>query len=41
MAPHYHAIPKKPPPAVAFILCASVILWAPLVMAIVAIARTI
>jgi hypothetical protein len=33
-APHYHALPKKPPPAVAFILCASVILWAPVVLVI-------
>jgi hypothetical protein len=34
MSPHYHAIPKKPPAAVAFTLCAAVILWLPVVLVI-------
>lgn len=27
MSPHYHALPKKPPPAVLFIVGASAALW--------------
>lgn len=34
MRPHYHALPQKPPPAVLFIFCASVVLWAPVALVI-------